>query len=116
MRKTGFGLLGYGAWGKGHARAIEETHGARLRAVAAHSSESRNAAAQETKAAVVDGIEALVSRPDVDVRPGQARAARKTEIHFHRLLRPYPQRGEAGGHDSADRSPDAFLSDVRLYA
>jgi myo-inositol 2-dehydrogenase/D-chiro-inositol 1-dehydrogenase len=66
MANIGFGLLGYGAWGKCHARAIQETPGCELRAVAAHSAESRTAAA-ETGATIVAGIEDLASRPDVDV-------------------------------------------------
>ena len=67
MANIGFGLLGYGAWGKCHARAIQETEGCELRAVAAHSAETRSAAAAETKAAIVAGIDDLAGRSDVDV-------------------------------------------------
>jgi myo-inositol 2-dehydrogenase/D-chiro-inositol 1-dehydrogenase len=67
MAIIGFGLMGYGAWGKCHARAIEQTEGCELRAVAAHSAETRQAAAAETKAAIVAGIDELAALPDVDV-------------------------------------------------
>src|ERR1051326_4761794 len=62
-----FGLLGYGAWGKCHARAIQETSGCELRAVAAHSVESRAAAEKETGAAIVTSIDDLAARRDIDV-------------------------------------------------
>src|SRR5215471_13569473 len=63
----GFGLIGYGAWGKCHARAIQETSGCELRAVAAHSADSRAAAEKETGAAIVTTIDELAARPEIDV-------------------------------------------------
>jgi myo-inositol 2-dehydrogenase / D-chiro-inositol 1-dehydrogenase len=62
-----FGLAGYGAWGKCHARAIQQGDRTELRAVAARSDGTRAAAAAETEAAVVDSIEDLARRPDVEV-------------------------------------------------
>jgi myo-inositol 2-dehydrogenase/D-chiro-inositol 1-dehydrogenase len=47
MSKVRFGLIGYGAWGGHHARAIAQTEGAELAAVAARSQESRAKAAAE---------------------------------------------------------------------
>ncbi|MFO0061956.1 MAG: Gfo/Idh/MocA family oxidoreductase, partial [Planctomyces sp.] len=40
-----FGLVGYGAWGSHHARAIAETPGAELVMIAANSAQSQAAAA-----------------------------------------------------------------------
>ncbi|NIP97339.1 MAG: gfo/Idh/MocA family oxidoreductase, partial [Akkermansiaceae bacterium] len=42
-----FGLIGYGAWGSHHARAINETEGAELAAIAAHSEQSVARAASD---------------------------------------------------------------------
>ncbi len=39
-----FGLIGYGAWGSQHARAIAQTQGTQLAAIAVHSEQSRAAA------------------------------------------------------------------------
>src|SRR5262245_22901127 len=67
MKALGFGLVGYGAWGKCHAQAIRETAGCELRAVAAASEESRKAAAGETAAQVYADFHELVKRNDLDV-------------------------------------------------
>jgi len=40
----GFGLIGFGAWGRFHADSISKTSGAELKAIAARSEASRNAA------------------------------------------------------------------------
>lgn len=53
MDDVGIGLIGYGAWGAHHARAIQETPGARLVAIAAHSPQSCARAAAEHPAARV---------------------------------------------------------------
>jgi myo-inositol 2-dehydrogenase/D-chiro-inositol 1-dehydrogenase len=67
MSVISFGLIGYGAWGKCHARAIRETAGAELRAVCASSEISRAAAAAETGAATFGHYTDLLARADIDV-------------------------------------------------
>jgi myo-inositol 2-dehydrogenase/D-chiro-inositol 1-dehydrogenase len=67
MSVVSFGLIGYGAWGRHHARAIRGTGGAELRAVCAWSEASRSAAAAETGAAVYRSYADVLSRPDLDV-------------------------------------------------
>ena len=62
---TGFGLIGYGAWGECHARAIRRTEGCELRAVVARSEDTRKKAAG-TGVAVHANILDLVKRSDVD--------------------------------------------------
>jgi myo-inositol 2-dehydrogenase/D-chiro-inositol 1-dehydrogenase len=47
MSKVRFGLIGYGAWGSHHARAIAMTPGAELVAIAARSDKTRAAAAAD---------------------------------------------------------------------
>lgn len=68
MSPLRFGLIGHGLWGSHHGRAIAETEGARLAAVAERSQEGR-AAAQETHpdAAIFDDYRQLLARDDVDV-------------------------------------------------
>ena len=44
MKVIRFGLIGYGAWGAHHARAIAGNPQARLAAIAAHSDASQTAA------------------------------------------------------------------------
>jgi myo-inositol 2-dehydrogenase/D-chiro-inositol 1-dehydrogenase len=53
MRSVRFGLIGYGAWGGHHARAIRETEGAKLAAIATRSEESRRRAETEHPGASV---------------------------------------------------------------
>lgn len=67
MSRLGFGLLGYGAWGKHHARAIQETDGAELRAICAASEASRQAAAIDTGVEVYAEYRELLARPDIDI-------------------------------------------------
>ena len=67
MSSLGFGLIGYGAWGRFHARAIQQNAGAELRAVCAASEASRQAAATETGAEVYAEYSELLARPDIDV-------------------------------------------------
>ncbi|HKE23928.1 MAG TPA: Gfo/Idh/MocA family oxidoreductase [Bryobacteraceae bacterium] len=67
MSSVGFGLIGYGAWGKHHARAIQSTPGCELRAVAARSQASRQAAYMETGADVYESIPELLTRSDVQI-------------------------------------------------
>lgn len=63
-----FGLVGYGAWGKHHADAINRTPGATLVAVAARS-EATASSARETfpGIAAYTGFRQLLDRNDIDV-------------------------------------------------
>jgi myo-inositol 2-dehydrogenase/D-chiro-inositol 1-dehydrogenase len=63
-----FGLIGYGAWGSHHARAIAQTDGAGLLAIAARSAESRTAAqAAHPHATTYADYRELLARDDLDV-------------------------------------------------
>lgn len=63
-----FGLIGYGAWGRCHAEAIEKADGAELGAIAVRSEESQAAAREAHGAAdVVGDYRELVARDDLDV-------------------------------------------------
>jgi myo-inositol 2-dehydrogenase/D-chiro-inositol 1-dehydrogenase len=53
MDPVRFGLIGYGAWGSHHARALAKTEGASLVAIAGRSSESCNAARRDHPEAIV---------------------------------------------------------------
>ena len=66
MSALAFGLIGYGAWGKHHARAIRETAGAELRAICVQSEGSR-AAAAETGANVYADYRDMLAQGDLDV-------------------------------------------------
>ena len=67
MKKVGFGLVGYGAWGNHHARVIEEWPTARLVAVA-ETDETRRAEAvtKYPQAAVVSDYHEMLVRADVE--------------------------------------------------
>lgn len=63
-----FGLIGYGAWGSHHARAIRETDGARLVAIAARSAQSQDdASAAHSGVDIVGDYRQLLERDDIDV-------------------------------------------------
>jgi len=62
-----FGLIGYGAWSRCHARAIQSTPGCELTAVCAATDTSRHAAAADTGAAVFPSLPDLLAGADVDV-------------------------------------------------
>src|SRR5262249_32633476 len=66
MAGVRIGLIGYGAWGKHHARAIRETRLCELVAVCARTEEARRLAAAETGAAVHADYRQLLARTDVD--------------------------------------------------
>jgi myo-inositol 2-dehydrogenase/D-chiro-inositol 1-dehydrogenase len=62
-----FGLIGYGAWGKYHARAIAGVPGARLAAIACRTPETAAVARREwPQAQVTTDWRALVRDPDLD--------------------------------------------------
>ncbi len=68
MQPVRFGLIGYGAWGGHHARAITATAGAELAAVAARSEESQaRARAEHAAARVFADYRDLLALPDLDV-------------------------------------------------
>ncbi len=63
-----FGLIGYGAWGSHHARAIAKTEGAELAAIAARSEKTRAAAQNDHPTAhVYEDYRALLEREQLDV-------------------------------------------------
>lgn len=63
-----FGLIGFGAWGRHHARAIDEAAGATLVAIAARSESARaEAQAAHPAATVVADYRDLLARADIDV-------------------------------------------------
>ncbi len=64
----GFGLIGFGAWGKHHAEAIVKTQGAALLAIAAKSETTCRAATEAFPgAAVYSDYRELIKRDDLDV-------------------------------------------------
>jgi myo-inositol 2-dehydrogenase/D-chiro-inositol 1-dehydrogenase len=68
MRTVRFGLVGYGAWGSHHARAITAVPGAELVAVAAHSEAScARAKSDHPGAAVYADHRELLARETLDV-------------------------------------------------
>jgi myo-inositol 2-dehydrogenase/D-chiro-inositol 1-dehydrogenase len=68
IQTLGFGLIGFGAWGRFHADAINKTAGASLKAIAARSEASRAAAADAfPNAQIYADYRELLARPDIDV-------------------------------------------------
>lgn len=68
MHNVRFGLIGYGAWGSHHARAIAVTEGAELVAIAARSEKTRAAAqANHPAARVYEDYRTLLEREALDV-------------------------------------------------
>ncbi len=68
MSHVRFGLIGYGAWGSHHARAIVATPGAKLVAIAARSGKTRTTAhADHPSANIYDDYRALLEREQLDV-------------------------------------------------
>jgi myo-inositol 2-dehydrogenase/D-chiro-inositol 1-dehydrogenase len=68
MKPIRFGLIGYGAWGAHHARAIGQTTGAEVAAIAARSAATCQAArAAHPRVPVVDDYRTLLARDDLDV-------------------------------------------------
>jgi myo-inositol 2-dehydrogenase/D-chiro-inositol 1-dehydrogenase len=67
MQNIRFGLIGYGAWGSHHARAIRSVENAQLVAVAAHSDEScARARADHPDSQVYADYRDLLARDDID--------------------------------------------------
>jgi myo-inositol 2-dehydrogenase/D-chiro-inositol 1-dehydrogenase len=68
MANVRFGLIGYGAWGSHHARAIAATQGAELAAVAARSEATRaKAQAEHPGVRVYGDYRELLAREELDV-------------------------------------------------
>lgn len=68
MSKVFFGLIGYGAWGRHHARVIAEGRQTHLAAIAEQSENGRTEAqAAYPEAAVVADYRELLRRPDIEV-------------------------------------------------
>src|SRR5688500_10636526 len=68
MGEVRCGLIGYGAWGQHHARAIVAADGAALTAVCARSEESRaKASADHPGAHVYDDYRTMLAREDLDL-------------------------------------------------
>lgn len=62
-----FGLIGYGLWGRHHARAIAQAPGATLAAIACRTAETADAARKDWPDAAVElDYRALLARPDID--------------------------------------------------
>jgi len=62
------GLIGYGAWGAHHARAIRETAEAELVAIAVPSAESRKRAAEENpSASIYDSYDTMLKSESLDL-------------------------------------------------
>jgi myo-inositol 2-dehydrogenase/D-chiro-inositol 1-dehydrogenase len=67
MSQVRFGLVGYGAWGTHHARAIASVKGASLAAICCRSAASRQQAAGDyPQAAIYDDYRQLLASHDVD--------------------------------------------------
>jgi len=65
--KMNFALIGYGAWGRFHARSIDKAHNASLAIIAANGDASATAAAQEwPKARVVRDWRAAIADPAIE--------------------------------------------------
>lgn len=68
MSKTRFGLIGFGAWGQHHARAITECSATELVAIMVRSPESQAEARRRHPAVeVVTDLGQLLARPDIEV-------------------------------------------------
>src|SRR4051812_38775978 len=62
------GLIGYGAWGRHHARAISSVAGAKLSAIAARSEQSaQNARADYPEAKIYNDYRTMLERESLDL-------------------------------------------------
>ena len=68
ISSVGFGLIGFGAWGRCHADAIAKTEGANLLAIAARSDSTCNSAREAFPGAeVFSDYRHLLERQDIDI-------------------------------------------------
>ncbi|MBP1716885.1 MAG: oxidoreductase domain protein [Deltaproteobacteria bacterium] len=108
-----FGLIGFGAWGSHHARAIVQTPGARLTAISDASEDNRRLAKKEFPAVdVLADYRELVARPELEI----VDIATPSFLHEEMAVRAL----EAGKHVILEkpmavdeRSCNAILSAVR---
>jgi myo-inositol 2-dehydrogenase/D-chiro-inositol 1-dehydrogenase len=90
MTTTRFGLIGFGAWGSHHARAIASTSGAELAAITAHSSASCDAArAAHAGAQIYPDYRHLLERNDIEV----VDVVLPSHLH-HEVARAVPEAGK----------------------
>jgi myo-inositol 2-dehydrogenase/D-chiro-inositol 1-dehydrogenase len=79
MKKVRFGLIGFGAWGSHHARAIAECPQAELAAIAVRSPDRQaEARTKHPGAEVAADYRRLLARPDLDV----VDVVLPTDLHF----------------------------------
>ncbi len=79
MQKVRFGLVGFGAWGQHHARAIVECPEAELAAIVTRTpSNQAEARARHPSAEILTDLHDLVARPDIDV----VDVVLPTDMHF----------------------------------
>src|SRR5206468_1851236 len=79
MNPVRFGLIGFGAWGAHHARAIASNRDAQLAAITTRSDSSRNAARQAHPSATIHGdYKEMLSRESLDV----VAVVLPTHLHF----------------------------------
>lgn len=79
MEKVRFGLIGYGAWGSHHARAISQSPNSELVAIAARSPETqKKAAGDHPKAQIFDDYRKLLERSDIEA----VAVVLPTDLHF----------------------------------
>ena len=68
MKKNGFGLIGYGAWGRHHARVIAECSKAELVAIAVRSAANQDEARRtHPNARVIGDYRELLGLPEIEV-------------------------------------------------
>src|SRR5947209_1770079 len=82
MKPVSFGLIGYGAWGSHHARAIAQSEAARLVAVADRSAESQAAAKS--------------AHPDIEVYADYRILLRRNDIEVVDVVLPSDLHSEVG--------------------
>ena len=102
MVKVRCGLIGYGAWGRHHARAIASVEGARLAAICARSAESSaQARADYPEAHVYSDYREMLAREELDL----CDVVLPSDLHFavaRDVLesRPAPAARKADGADA----------------
>ena len=79
MKPVRFGLIGYGAWGRHHARAIAESGVSELSAIATRSLQNQDEArTQHPAAQIVGDYRELITRPDIEI----VDVVLPTDLHF----------------------------------
>src|SRR5690242_5606182 len=79
LQKVRFGLIGYGAWGSHHARAIAASPNAELVAIAARSQETQKKAREEhPKAEIFSDYRKMLEQADIEA----VAVVLPTDLHF----------------------------------